>query len=81
MSEAPLLTETNTRAVERRVMRAFRSHPIMRGWNKRGAHAVFEHGQWYVARGDGAQFSMVDASGGDGCEGLDFERVTDGEDG
>ncbi len=42
----------------------------------------FEHGQWWVTivgdtRLSGAQFSVVDAEGGNAVDGFDFECVTD----
>ena len=70
-----LLTETNTQAVERRVLRAARA---ILGPHR--FHADFEHGQWWITRlSTGAQWSVVDAEGGRAVDGFDFEQVTDGD--
>jgi hypothetical protein len=70
-----LKTETNTPAMERRVLKAARE--VL---GRRGLTADFEHGQWWVThRLSGAQWSVVDAEGGRAVLGLDFERVTEGE--
>ena len=40
----------------------------------------YEHGQWWVTILEtGAQYSVVDAEGGDSIDGYDFEQVTLGE--
>jgi len=42
------------------------------------AACVFEHGQLWVVDGDsGGQWSVVDATGGDSCDGFGFECVTE----
>lgn len=40
----------------------------------------FEHGQWWIEDKNGAQWSVVDAIGGDAVDGFSFEKVTEGED-
>ena len=71
---AKLMTETNTPAMQRRVLRAakYRLGP--------GRYqADFEHGQWWVTRlTTGAQWSVVDCEK-DGIPYLDFEQVSRGE--
>ena len=72
-----LMTETNTRHMERRVLRAARY--------RLGAHrdyqADFEHGQWWLTRrSTGAQWSVVDCETASGIPYLDFEQVTKGLD-
>lgn len=62
-----LQSETNTRAVERRIRGEARA--ILR---KRDLQTDFEHGQWWVThRPSGAQWSVVDTNFG-----FDFEQVT-----
>jgi hypothetical protein len=40
----------------------------------------YEHGQWWVVcNACGAQWSVVDAEGGDSVGGFDFEQVTQGD--
>ncbi len=67
-----LMTETNTPAMYKRVLRAARY--------RLGAgryQADFEHGQWWVTRlGTGAQWSVVDCQSQAGTDYLDFEQVT-----
>lgn len=73
-----LKTETNTVAMERRVMSAARAIQ----WKlKRPKLSIdFEHGQWWVTDlKTGAQWSVVDAEGGNSVDGFDFEQVTDGD--
>jgi hypothetical protein len=42
--------------------------------------ADFEHGQWWITDLDsGAQWSVVDAEGGNSIDGFDFEQVTQGD--
>lgn len=73
-----LMTETNTPAMERRVLRAAR-------WRLGAARSLryqadFEHGQWWVTElGTGAQYSVVDCQTKDGVVYLDFEQVSRGE--
>lgn len=40
----------------------------------------FEHGQWRVTLGNGAQYSVVDAEGGDSVDGFSFEQATEADD-
>lgn len=82
-----LMTETNTRAMERKVRSAFRasqegyrfglqgeSRPKMA--RHRRIQTDFEHGQWWVSDLDtGAQWSVCDSKPGPFC----FEQVTQGE--
>jgi hypothetical protein len=82
-----LMTETNTRSVERKIRAAFRnsqqgyrfglhgeSRPKMA--RHRRIQTDFEHGQWWVIDLDtGAQWSVCDATPGPFC----FEQVTQGE--
>lgn len=71
-----LMTETNTRTMERRVMRAAR----FRLGKGRRLQTDFEHGQWWITDlRTGAQWSVVDCQTPDGIDYLDFERVTEGE--
>lgn len=68
----PLNTETNTPAMEKRVLQA--AHKALK---RRNLSAFFEHGQWWIEhRPSGAQWSVCDASG---PHGFDFEQVTQGE--
>lgn len=70
-----LKTETNTPAIERRVLHAARL--ILR---KRNLSAFFEHGQWWVDHWPtGDQWSVVDAEGGSAVDGFYFEQVTKAE--
>ncbi len=74
--EQPLKTETNTRAMEKKVLRA--AHKSLK---RRNLSADFEHGQWWIThRPTGAQWSVVDAEGGASVDGFDFEQVSYGED-
>jgi len=70
-----LKTETNTPAMERRVLRAARAA----GLGGRGRlSADFEHGQWWITNlRTGAQWSAVDAE--PTPYGFDFEQVTRGD--
>jgi hypothetical protein len=76
-----LRCETNTRAMERRILRAARvrlaRHASSLG--PRRFSAAFEHGQWWVTDlTSGAQWSVVDCVGAEG-EYFDFERVSQGD--
>lgn len=74
---AKLMTETHTKLMEKRVLRAARFR-LGQG-RKRRFQADFEHGQWWVTDLDsGAQWSVVDCQR-DGIDYLDFEEVTRGE--
>lgn len=69
-----LTSDTNTRTVERRVLRA--AHAAL----GRGLQAVYEHGQWWVVRPrTGAQWSVCDASGPGSVDGFCFESVSAGD--
>lgn len=71
-----LMTETNTPAMERRVLRAAR----YRLGKRRRFSADFEHGQWWVTDlRTGAQWSAVDYETGAGVPYFDFEQVSRGE--
>jgi hypothetical protein len=64
-----LNTETNTRAMERRILGAAR-----REFGRRKVRAAdFEHGQWWVTLADWSQWSVCDAEPGPFC----FEQVTE----
>lgn len=70
-----LKTETNTPAMEERILEAAAAYGLPLDMS-----ADFEHGQWWVTdRNTGAQWSVIDASGGRSVDGFDFEPVTDGE--
>lgn len=72
-----LLTETNTPAIERRVLRAA-VHTL--GGRRREYQADFEHGQWWITRlASGAQWSVVDCQTAAGVDYLGFERVSQGD--
>lgn len=68
-----LNTETNTPAMERKVLTAYRDSgfPLATG-----ARAVFEHGQWWIETRDGAQWSVCDSNS---ATGFWFEQVSQGE--
>jgi hypothetical protein len=75
----PLKTEIDTREMWHRVRGAFydSEHHV----DGRTYDAFFEHGQWWITcMTTGAQWSVVDAEGGNSRDGFDFERVTDGDD-
>ena len=75
-----LMTETNTQAMCRRVLRAAKAR-----LGSGRYQADFEHGQWWVTKlSTGAQWSVVDCEGpvSFGCKKgvyLDFEQVSEGE--
>jgi hypothetical protein len=73
-----LKTETDTPEMEKRIGDAFDARfPNLRG----NCNVDFEHGQWWVTHIlSGAQWSVVDASGGSSVNGFDFEQVTEGDD-
>lgn len=72
-----LKTEQNRPAIERRALRAARA---ILGGRRRRLNADFEHGQWWITDLDsGAQWSVVDASGGRSVDGFDLEQVTPGD--
>jgi hypothetical protein len=66
-----LKTETNTPAMDRRIAAAFSESGIEAG---DFYETVFEHDQWWVICENGAQYSVVDTTGG--IDGFDFEQVT-----
>lgn len=67
-----LKTETNTYAMQKRVLSAARK--ILK---RRILQADFEHGQWWITNvATGAQWSVVDAEGGHSVDGFDLEQVT-----
>jgi predicted cupin superfamily sugar epimerase len=73
-----LMTETNTPAMEKRVLRA----AVYKGLGKScDLQADFEHGQWWVTfKPSGAQWSVVDCQTAAGVDYLDFEQVSAGDD-
>jgi hypothetical protein len=78
-----LKTERNTLTMCNRIRRAWR-HWRLQKYGDRNASGFsfdFEHGQWWVTElGTGAQWSVVDAEGGDSVDGFDFEQISYGED-
>jgi hypothetical protein len=72
-----LKTEQNRSDIEWRVREAFRVSSYCRG---RGTFmTIFEHGQWWIHDKNGAQYSVVDATGGGSIDGFDFEQVSEAE--
>lgn len=72
-----LKTETNTPAMEARILRA--AYTVLAPYQNLSAD--YEHGQWWItARDTGAQWSVVDAVGGRSVDGFDFEQVSEGDD-
>ncbi len=70
-----LKTETDTRAMERLVLRAAGKLLFRRG--RARYVADFEHGQWWVTElGTGAQWSVHDAEGEGSALGFCFEQVS-----
>jgi predicted cupin superfamily sugar epimerase len=70
-----LMSERNTPATEKRVLRAAR-YRLGAGHYQ----ADFEHGQWWVTcLSTGAQWSVVDCQTQNGVDYLDFEQVSRGE--
>ena len=70
-----LNTETNTRAMEQRVLDA--ATELL---GRARMSADFEHGQWWITDLDtGAQWSVCDAESPDTAEGFCFEQVTQGD--
>lgn len=70
-----LMTEQNTEAMRRKVITAAKTH-----FGGKNNNAVFEHGQWWIFRPDGSQYSVIDAEGPGTTNGFDFEMVTPPED-
>lgn len=69
-----LRSEKNTWGMARSVKNAFRAK------HGRAGTVVFEHGQWWITESNGAQYSVVDATGPGSFDGFDFEQVTQGDD-
>lgn len=79
---AKLKSETDTPAMERRVLRAFLDFQNYDAAHARQISVDFEHGHWWVTdKPTGAQWSVVDATGGASVDGFDFEQVSEGDDG
>lgn len=75
-----LKTETNTPAMERRILRAFLAFRDYDIAHARQISVDFEHGQWWVTdKPSGAAWSVVDAEGRGAIDGFDFERITQGD--
>jgi len=75
-----LKTETDTPEMEQRVIDAFAASVHAKDPDEETYCAVFEHGQWWITCDQtGAQWSVVDAVGGDSVDGFSFEQVTEGE--
>jgi hypothetical protein len=74
----PLKTQTNTPAMEKRILKAARARLSRQA--TRHLFAFFEHGQWWIENHKtNAIWSVVDAEGGTAVDGFDFEKVTEGE--
>lgn len=74
-----LKTETDTLEMAERVLDAATAvlHPQH---DMEDLCAPFEHGQhWIICLACGAQWSVVDAVGGESVDGFDFERVSEGD--
>lgn len=70
-----LKTETNTVAMRKRILAAFRAASVGGATQSNRVTAAFEHGQWWISLANGQQFSVVDATGPGSVDGLDFEEV------
>ena len=67
-----LNTETNTPAMEKRILQA--AHKALK---RRNLSTFFEHGQWWIEHHpSGAQWSVCDAETRNGEAYFDFEQVT-----
>jgi hypothetical protein len=77
---APKLnTETNTPAMEARILKAVKKALVNPARRYAEFRAFFEHGQWWIEHlPSGAQWSVCDASGPSCPDGFDFEEVTQG---
>lgn len=74
-----LKTEQNTAEMEHRILEAGEVSSSING-HTRDFSADFEHGQWWLTcLNCGAQWSVVDASGGSSLDGFDFELVSEGD--
>lgn len=79
MANRRLKTETDTKAMEKRVRGAFANSGLNQP--RRKFDAFFEHGQWWITVLEtGRQYSVHDASGPGTSRGFDFEVVTEGDD-
>ena len=73
-SRTKLKSETNSPAMEVRILRAFQvsDHYEPEDYPS----TTFEHGQWWIVLGwSGKVFSVVDATGGSSIDGFDFEET------
>lgn len=71
-----LLTEQNTRTMEKRILKAARAK-----FGRNNLVAIFEHGQWWIEHKiTGAQWSVCDGIGLGTRDGFDFEQVSAGTD-
>jgi len=76
----PLNTETNTPAMEARILKALKKKLVNPARTYVEFRAFFEHGQWWVEHlPSGAQWSVCDATGPSCPDGFDFEQVTQGD--
>ena len=74
-----LNTETNTPAMEAKILKAVRRALVNPARRYAEFRTFFEHGQWWVEHlPSGAQWSVCDASGPSCPDGFDFEQVTPG---
>lgn len=71
-----LLSTVNTPAMERKVLAAF-LEAFDYCHDDEFATAHFEHGHWWICTEHGAQYSVVDSTGGKSVNGFDFELVTE----
>lgn len=77
-----LKTEIDTPEMQQRVIDAFAASVYAKVPDEETYCAVFEHGQWWITCDQtGAQWSVVDATGGASIDGFDFERVSEDDDG
>lgn len=73
----PLRSSVNTEAMEAAVRGAARK---ILGFTASRCRTIYEHGHWWVEDAKtGAQWSVVDSSGGISVFGFDFEQVTKGD--
>lgn len=79
-SKRRLNTETNTPTIEQRIIDAWDvSDEAAALPENEWASVAFEHGQWWITASNGAQWSVVDASGPGSIDGFAFEQVSEGE--
>jgi hypothetical protein len=75
-----LKTETNTPAMEARILREVNAQLVNPARSYVEFRAFFEHGQWWIEHlPSGAQWAVNDAETRDGEATFDFEQVTIGE--